>query len=100
MQSITLHSHVGSDGILQLKVPIDFTNTDLTVILKVQPIMPPVETSSVKVDDSQPTRLIHEGGILVVDGELLDDGTDIVQQVRERRMSIILQRVMDYDNSI
>jgi len=28
MQSITLHSHVGSDGILQLKVPPDFTNTD------------------------------------------------------------------------
>ncbi len=100
MQSVTLHSHVGADGILHLQVPPNFTNTDLTVILKVQPVMPLVETSSVKIDDSQPTRLINEGGILVTDGELLDDGTDVVKQDRERRTSVILQRVLDYDNSI
>jgi len=64
MQSVTLHSHVGSDGILQLKVPPDFTNTDLTVILKTQPVIAPVEKFSTKIDDSKPTRLINEGGRL------------------------------------
>ncbi len=49
MQTVTLHSHVGADGILHLQVPPDFTNTNLTVILKVQPVMPPIETASLKI---------------------------------------------------
>jgi hypothetical protein len=59
MQRVTLHSHVGSDGILQLKVPPDFTNTDLTVILTVQPV------SLADKDESEPTRLINKRGILM-----------------------------------
>jgi len=101
MQSVTLHSHVGSDGILQLKVPPDFTNTDLKIRITVQQMLKPsIETSSMEIDHSEPTRLINEGGILVADGELLDDVTDVVQQDRERRISVILQRVMNYDDSI
>ncbi len=48
--------------------------------------MPFIETSSAKIDHSEPTRLINEGGILVVDGELLDDVTDVVRQDREHRL--------------
>ena len=29
MQSITLRGHVGSDGILQLQLPVDLRDTDL-----------------------------------------------------------------------
>ena len=39
MQSITLHSHVGEDGILQLSVPVGMTDVDLEVMVIVQPIV-------------------------------------------------------------
>ena len=39
MQSITLHSHVGEDGILQLSVPVGMTDVDLEVVVIVQPII-------------------------------------------------------------
>ncbi len=61
MQRVTLHSHVGSDGILQLKVPSDFTNTDLTIILTIQPVMPPRKISSTDKDESEPTILVNKG---------------------------------------
>ena len=90
MQNITLHSHVGSDGILQLKVPLDFTNTDLTVILKVQPVMPPVEMYLADKDKSEPTRLVNKGGILMARGKLLGDVSNIVQQDRECRLTKLI----------
>jgi hypothetical protein len=33
MKSITLHFHVGSDGILQLQLPDELKNCDVTVIV-------------------------------------------------------------------
>jgi hypothetical protein len=71
MQRVTLHSHLGSDGILQLKVPPDFTNTDLTVILTVQPVMPPIKMSPADKDKSEPTRLLNKGGILMATGRVI-----------------------------
>ena len=91
MQNITLHSHVGSDGILQLKVPLDFTNTDLTVMLTVQPVIPEVEKSSSK--NVEPSLLVEKDGILVARVEPLCDLTDIVRQERERRTNELLQRI-------
>jgi len=88
MQSITLHSHVGLDGILQLKVPPNFTNTDLTVILTAQP---PVEMSATK--NATQSILVDKGGILVARVEPLCNLTDIVRQERERRTQELLQRV-------
>jgi hypothetical protein len=90
MQKVTLHSHVGSDGILQLKVPLDFTNTDLTVILTVQPVVPPVEMFPADKDKSEPTILVNKGGILMARGKLLGDVTNIVQQDRERRLAKLM----------
>ncbi len=37
MQSITLRSHVGADGILHLQVPVGMTDVDLEVMVIVQP---------------------------------------------------------------
>jgi hypothetical protein len=34
MKSITLYSHVGSDGILQLQLPDELKNRDVTVIVR------------------------------------------------------------------
>jgi hypothetical protein len=34
MQIITLHSHVGSDGLLQLQLPDELKNQDVTVIVR------------------------------------------------------------------
>ena len=69
-----------------MKVPPDFTNTDLTIVLTVKP------QSKADKNELKSTGLVDEGGILVADGELLDDITDVVQQDRERRIEELLQR--------
>jgi hypothetical protein len=46
MHSIKLRSHVGSDGILQLQVPIGLRDTDLEIMVIVQPVISPVQTVS------------------------------------------------------
>ncbi len=38
MQSLTLHTHVGKDGILKLETPIGVSNTDIEVTLIVNPV--------------------------------------------------------------
>ncbi len=40
METITLHSRVGADGVLKLQVPVKATNTDLEVVLIEQPVAP------------------------------------------------------------
>ncbi len=40
METITLHSRVGADGLLKLLVPVKLTNTDLDVVVIVQPAAP------------------------------------------------------------
>lgn len=37
MQNITLHSHVGSDGMLHLNLPVTVFNTEVEVKLTVKP---------------------------------------------------------------
>ncbi len=44
METITLHSRVGADGLLKLQVPVNATNTDLEVVLIVQPVAPSAES--------------------------------------------------------
>lgn len=43
MQSITLRGHVGSDGILQLQLPVDLRDTDLEVTVTIRPIPPELD---------------------------------------------------------
>ncbi|MCK5716100.1 MAG: hypothetical protein KAH77_01325 [Thiomargarita sp.] len=40
MQTITLKSHVSSDGMLHLKVPVNLTDTEFKVTVTLQPITP------------------------------------------------------------
>jgi hypothetical protein len=42
MQTISLRSHVGSDGVLHLAVPVGLQNTDLDVVLVISPSTAPV----------------------------------------------------------
>jgi hypothetical protein len=46
METITLHSKVGADGLLKLQVPVKLTNTELEVVLIVQPVTPASEARS------------------------------------------------------
>ncbi len=39
MQSITLHTRVGKDGILKLETPIGMSDTELEVVLVLNPII-------------------------------------------------------------
>ncbi len=40
MTSIKLQSHVGSDGILKLEVPVGIADADLEVVLVLEPLAP------------------------------------------------------------
>lgn len=40
MQRITLHSHVGSDGILHLEVPVGLHDAGVEVTVTIQPVTP------------------------------------------------------------
>ena len=47
MKSVTLRSHVGANGVLNFQVPVGITNTELEVMVIVQPVIQPeVETST------------------------------------------------------
>ncbi|WP_071190242.1 hypothetical protein [Trichormus sp. NMC-1] len=37
METITINSHVGQDGILRLDIPVNISNADLTVTIIVKP---------------------------------------------------------------
>ena len=45
MHSIKLRSHVGSDGVLHLQVPVGVQNSDIEVMIIVQPIEPEKATT-------------------------------------------------------
>ena len=38
MQSLTLHTRVGKDGILKIETPIGIANTDVEIVLVVNPM--------------------------------------------------------------
>jgi len=44
MQNITLHSHIGPDGILNLKIPFTSNDANLEVKIIIQPITPKSKT--------------------------------------------------------
>ncbi|MBI5934704.1 MAG: hypothetical protein HY867_13440 [Chloroflexi bacterium] len=41
MQSVTLHTRVGKDGILKIETPIGFTDSELEIVLVVHPVEEP-----------------------------------------------------------
>lgn len=80
-KTITMKSRVGSDGVLDLKVPVGMTNTDLDVVVIVQtargPAHPPpsreewarqVDHFAGSIED--PTFLRHEQGTYEARDEL------------------------------
>lgn len=38
MQSVTVHSHVGSDGVLNLQIPVELKDVDVEVIVTMRPL--------------------------------------------------------------
>ena len=46
MQSITLRSYIGPDGILHLDVPVGLTNVDLEVMVIIQPSTPATKANT------------------------------------------------------
>lgn len=43
MQTVSLHTHVGPDGVLRLRFPVGLANVDLDVIVIMQPSAAPSE---------------------------------------------------------
>ena len=38
MQSVTVHSHIGSDGMLNLQIPVELKDVDVEVIVTMKPL--------------------------------------------------------------
>ena len=51
MQTITLHSHTGSDGILHFNVPVDLVDTEFKVTIMLQPIISSISDSKPKTPE-------------------------------------------------
>ena len=50
MQSFSLRTHVGGDGVLRVEIPTDLSDTDVEVVIVFQP----VKTTTEKVHPSWP----------------------------------------------
>lgn len=75
MQTVKLPSHVGEDGVLRLNVPIGLNNTDLEVIVVVQPVTTPKRSHQESRKVFQQLRKQLAGRV----------HTDSVQPLREDR---------------
>ena len=69
MQTITLHSHVGEDGILHLDVPVGLTDADLEVTLTVQAVKSLPEGKGLPPGFFEDTFGCLEDDPLVIDSE-------------------------------
>lgn len=69
MQKITLRSHVGADGILQLQLPVELRDTDLEVTVTIRRI-PPELSRNLGVDLGW-----SEGFFAETAGALADDNS-------------------------
>lgn len=75
MQTVKLRFHVGEDGVLRLNVPIKLNNTDLEVIVVVQPVTTPKRSHQESRKVFQQLRKQLAGRV----------HTDSVQLLRENR---------------
>ncbi|AFY50561.1 hypothetical protein Nos7524_4824 [Nostoc sp. PCC 7524] len=82
MQTITLNSHVGQDGILHLDIPVDVTNTDLTITVILQPT-----TDSQQEKTSQgkgwPANFFEETSGCLKDTPLMIDSEGVFDDLEE-----------------
>lgn len=60
MQSLTLHSRVGKDGILKLEAPIGLPDTDVEVILVVNPLKKSRKTKAMSEKQGWPPGFLEE----------------------------------------
>lgn len=60
METITLHSRVGADGLLTLQVPVKAINTDLEVMLFVQPVTATTSAAASGAGHGWPAKFFEE----------------------------------------
>ncbi|ESA36120.1 hypothetical protein N836_09065 [Leptolyngbya sp. Heron Island J] len=60
MQTLTLKSYVGEDGILHLDIPIDLQNKSLEIVLVVQAVADTVPTTELSAQEMQEQSISQE----------------------------------------
>lgn len=82
MQTIKLRSHVGTDGILKLEVPVGLTETDLEVTLVVQEVAA-LPAKNGKIVEKTPEELGWPAEFFEeTEGSLEDDPIEYLQHPR------------------
>lgn len=77
MQTVKLRSHVGEDGVLRLNIPIGLNNTDLEVIVVVQPVTMPKRSH-------QESRKVFQQLRQQLAGRAHTDSVPMLREDRER----------------
>lgn len=77
MQTVKLRSHVGEDGVLRLNVPIGLNNTDLEVVVVVQPVTTPKR-------NHQDSRKAFQQLRQQLAGRVHTDSVQLLREDRER----------------
>ncbi|AFZ60524.1 hypothetical protein ACOWPH_20005 [Anabaena sp. PCC 7938] len=86
MQTITLNSHVGQDGILHLDIPVDVTNADLTITVILIPVTDSQQQNQPK-GKGWPANFFEETSGCLKDTPLTIDSEGVFDDLAEFKLS-------------
>jgi hypothetical protein len=86
MQTITLNSHVGQDGILHLDIPVDVSNTDFNITVILKPINDSEQQNQPK-GKGWPANFFEETSGCLKDTPLTIDSEGVFDDLEDFKLS-------------
>ncbi|MBD2415668.1 hypothetical protein FACHB389_08000 [Nostoc calcicola FACHB-389] len=86
MQTITLNSRVGEDGILHLDIPVDVTNADLSITVILQPITDSEQENKPK-GKGWPANFFEETSGCLKDTPIIIDSEGVVDDLEDFKLT-------------
>jgi hypothetical protein len=86
MQTITLNSHVGQDGILHLDIPVDVSNTDFNITVILNPINDSQQQNQPK-GKGWPANFFEETSGCLKDTPLTIDSEGVFDDLEDFKLS-------------
>ncbi len=86
METITINSHVGQDGILHLDIPVNISNADLTVTISVKPSDNSLQENKPK-RKGWPANFFEETSGCLKDTPLVIDSEGVFEDLEDFKLS-------------
>ncbi|WP_228020271.1 hypothetical protein [Sphaerospermopsis sp. LEGE 08334] len=90
METITINSHVGNDGILHLDIPVNISNADLTVTIIVKPSDNSQQENKPK-GKGWPANFFEETSGCLKDTPLVIDSEGVFDDLEDFQDGVILE---------